>query len=146
VPERHETDLSSLTFTSAILDSISANIAVLDPTGEILAVNRSWQDFADTNQMADVTLGIGANYLTVCRLAGLDPNARAALRGIRAVMKGQRTYFYHEYPCHSPTEKRWFALRATPLADYPNFVVVAHEDITSRVFMDKTGRKTGPGA
>ena len=146
MPEKQETDYSSLTFTSATLDSISANIAVLGPTGEILAVNRSWQDFADANQMSDATLGIGANYLTVCRLAGLDPNARAALSGIRAVMKGRRTYFYHEYPCHSPTEKRWFALRATPLTDYPNFVVVAHEDITNRVYVDPTGRKTGPGA
>lgn len=132
--EDRETVFCNLTFRSSILDSISANIAVLDPTGEILAVNLSWQEFADANQMPDdALLGIGANYFDVCRAAFTDPNARAAMTGIREVMKGRRSFFYHEYPCHSPSQQRWFALRATPLIDYPNFVVVSHENITERI-------------
>jgi len=87
-----------LTFEKAIRDSLSANIAVLDPHGEILSVNLSWEKFAEANQMQDVTMGIGANYLAVCRSARADPNARAALRGILDVIKGRRTSFYHEYP------------------------------------------------
>ncbi len=127
-----------LTFRSSILDSISANIAVIDSNGEILAVNLSWQQFADANQMSDdALLGIGANYFDVCRAAATDPNARAAMKGIREVIKGRRSSFYHEYPCHSPSEQRWFALRATPLIDYPNFVVVAHEDISERILAKK---------
>ena len=54
-------------------------------------------------------------------------------------MKGQRSYFYHEYPCHSPDVQRWFALRATPLVDYPNFVVVSHEDISDRISATTAG-------
>lgn len=127
-----------LTFKSAILDSLPANIAVLGPSGEILAVNLSWQEFAEANQMADHALmGVGANYLSVCRSAITDPDARAALKGIRHVMSGSVSSFYHEYACHSPTEKRWFALRATPLLDYPSYVVVSHENISERVLADQ---------
>jgi len=130
--------LLDLTFKSAILDSIPANIAVLGPSGEILAVNLSWQEFADANRMADhALLGVGANYLSVCRSAITDPDARAALKGIRRVMSGSLTSFYHEYSCHSPTEKRWFALRAAPLLDYPSYVVVSHENISERILADQ---------
>ena len=136
--EERKIDFCDLTFKSAILDSIEANIAVLDPTGEILAVNLSWQNFADANQMhKDALMGIGANYLDVCRSASTDPNARAAWEGILDVLKGRRSSFYHEYPCHSPGEKRWFALRAMPLIDYPNFIVVSHENITDRISAEK---------
>ncbi len=132
--EDRDSTFCDLTFRSSILDSISANIAVIDPKGEILAVNLSWQQFADANRMSDdALLGIGANYFDVCRAAATDPNARAAMKGLREVIKGRRPSFYHEYPCHSPSEQRWFALRATPLIDYPNFVVVSHEDITERI-------------
>ena len=126
-------DYSELTFRLAVVDSLSANIAVLDPAGRILAVNSSWKQFADENRLNDTKAGVGANYLDVCRSASLDPNARAALDGILGVMSGKLTSFYHKYPCHSPREARWFALRASPLVDYPNFVVVSHENITDQV-------------
>jgi PAS domain-containing protein len=112
-----------LTFRSAVLDSLTANIAVLDPNGEIVAVNGSWRDFAISNQMDNSDKGVGTNYLAVCRSARADD-------------------FYHEYPCHSPDRQRWFALRATPLVDYPRFVVVAHEDITERVLAEMVIRSS----
>ena len=130
--ERHA-PFSNLTFEQAVVDSLDANIAVVDARGEILAVNASWQHFAIANHMNDETSGVGANYFEACRAAGADPNARAALKGILEVLKGKRAIFYHEYPCHSPWEKRWFALRATPLVDAPDCVVVSHENITRRV-------------
>lgn len=130
---RRGVDYSDLTFRSAVVDSLSANIAILDPTGRILAVNSSWKEFANENQADDANLGVGANYLEVCRSASLDPNARAASHGILGVMSGKLSSFYHQYPCHSPSEARWFALRASPLLDYPNFLVVSHENITDQV-------------
>jgi len=145
VREERETIFSDLTFRSAILDSILANIAVLDPAGEILAVNLSWQRFADANQMNNASLGIGANYLDVCRAASLDPNAKSALEGILSVMRGHISSYYHEYPCHSPHEKRWFALRASPLIDYPDFVVVSHQNITERVLAEIFSPPSRPG-
>lgn len=96
-------------------------------------MNSSWKEFADENEMADSKVGVGANYLDVCRAARPDPNAREALDGIQGVINGMLSSFYHKYPCHSPSEARWFALRASPLVDYPNFVVVSHENITDQV-------------
>lgn len=133
MPEDPELKFCDLTFRSAVMDSLTANIAVLDPKGDVVAVNEKWQEFAAANHMHNSDIGVGTNYLAVCRSAKTDPNARAALEGILEVMKGQRSYFYQEYPCHSPDVQRWFALRATPLVDYPNFVVVSHEDITERI-------------
>ncbi len=43
--EEPELKFCDLTFRSAVLDSLTANIAVLDPKGEVVAVNSSWQDF-----------------------------------------------------------------------------------------------------
>lgn len=132
--EQRDFQFASLSFERAILDSLAANIAVIDSWGEILAVNASWQKFAEDNHMRDVSAGVGANYLDVCRSAIADPNARLALEGILHVINGRQHFFYHEYPCHSPWQKRWFALRATPVVDYPECVVLSHEDITQRNF------------
>ena len=132
VHEERHARYSNLTFEQAIVDSLDANIAVIDGRGEILAVNSTWQHFAVANQMTDKTAGVGANYLEVCASAPLDPTAKAALNGILDVLCGKRSLFYHEYPCHSPQEERWFAIRATPLVDTPGCVVISHEDITGR--------------
>lgn len=131
--QRRDINFSELTFRAAILDSLTANIAVLDPEGVILAVNLRWKEFAAANQLNDASFGVGANYLEVCRSAKLDPNARAAMDGIEAVISGRLSSFYQKYPCHSPGEARWFALRVSPLLDYPSFVVVSHENISEQV-------------
>jgi len=136
VPEDGSTEFSDLTFAKAVFDSLTANIAILDAQGEILSVNASWRNFAKANQMQDVSAGVGTNYFDVCRAATVDPNARSALDGILDVVDGVRSSFYLEYPCHSPEQKRWVALRATPLVDFPKFVLVSHEDITERVLAE----------
>src|SRR5262245_66399256 len=37
-----------------------------------------------------------------------------------------------EYPCHSPDEKRWFLMSATPVLGERGGAVVAHTNITER--------------
>lgn len=127
------TRVSELTFQSAFLDSSGAHIAVLDSTGMIVAVNLSWQAFADENNLDDSSAGVGSNYLDTCRYADPDPSAMKALEGILRVINGRLRSFYLNYACHSPSEMRWFALRASPLPDNPNLVVVSHENITEQV-------------
>ncbi|MEO8393113.1 MAG: PAS domain S-box protein, partial [Chloroflexota bacterium] len=121
-------------FARSTLDALSAHIAILDETGTILAVNSAWRQFALANH-ATSSVSEGANYLTVC-----DKSANAGLleaqvtaAGIRAVMRHETPSFDMEYPCHSPTEQRWFVLRVTRFSDDgPIRVVVAHENITER--------------
>jgi len=122
-------------FLRTTLDALSSHIAILDHTGRILNVNKAWCDFARQNNANSETTGPGANYFTVCNMVtGEDAaTAFAVADGIRAVIDGTRQVFQLEYPCHSPTEQRWFILQATPFpGTFQRQVVVTHENITVR--------------
>jgi PAS domain S-box-containing protein len=117
------------------LDSLSAHIAIIDETGTIVAVNKAWRDFARTNGVAAQDYAEGANYLRACDSAAGPYSEEAApfAEGIRSVFGGQRDKFELEYPCHSPSERRWFIARVTPFeGGGPPRAVVAHENITKR--------------
>jgi PAS domain S-box-containing protein len=126
------------------IDSLSANIAILDSTGGIVAVNRAWTDFAGDVAGANAR-GVGANYLRVCDTASGRGCKEAAsfARGIRAVISGREKYFEMEYPCHAPSGRRWFVGRITPFpgAGEPR-VVVAHEDTTERKLAEEAIRES----
>ena len=123
----------------SILNSIADEIAVLDPSGVIVAVNEPWHQFAQENcsecGMSIRSTDVGANYLTACVVSEdcITDGAADAVKGIRAVMSGQLKYFSLEYPCHSLQKKRWFRMHVTPLGETTNNgVVIAHSDITER--------------
>jgi PAS domain S-box-containing protein len=133
--KRAETALrESQALNQAALDSLAANIAVLDRDGKIIAVNEDWRRFARENGGADIADSVGVNYLDVCRRAREQGNGQieATLAGIQAVLDGARPNFTGEYPCHSPIEKRWFLMSVTPLGIERGGVVVSHTDITAR--------------
>ncbi|GGL66823.1 hypothetical protein GCM10010840_00930 [Deinococcus aerolatus] len=120
-------------FALAAFDALLANIAIIDGTGVIVAVNRSWTVFACNNGGTGEDLG--TNYLRVCDAAqGEDSgDARAISAGIRAVMAGELRLYELEYPCHTATEQRYFLARVTRFEqDGECFALVAHEDITRR--------------
>ena len=117
-----------------ILDALSAHIAILDENGIILKTNRAWQNFADDNQMQHPAGGSPINYLSVCDLAIGDNSqeGKTVAQGIRAVIKGEVDEFLLDYPCHSPTEKRWFYMRVTHIPGSGSMrAVVSHENITA---------------
>jgi PAS domain S-box-containing protein len=117
------------------LDSLSGHIAILDESGEIVAVNRVWRAFAEANGGDPRRVCEGANYLRACESATgrNSEDAAAFAEGVRAVLSGRRESFEMEYPCHSPTERRWFIGRVTPyFCNEKSWVVVAHENITER--------------
>ena len=89
----------SVTSANAILRSLRARIAVLDPHGVIVEVNDAWRNFA-RGHGAESTGGRGASYLHVCDQAAKegDEIARAAADGIRAVLQGETPEFTLEYP------------------------------------------------
>jgi diguanylate cyclase (GGDEF)-like protein len=118
-----------------LLDSLDDQIAVIDREGNIVYVNRAWTAFGIDNGLASKSSGKGSNYLKACSASGSsgDSLAGEAERGLRDVLSGKRASFYFEYPCHSPAEKRWFMMRATPLqGDAGNLFVISHHNITQR--------------
>ena len=124
----------SESFARSVLDSLSANIAVVDESGTIVFVNRAWREFARANEAVG-NVAEDVNYLQVCDSAvelGCEEAASFA-EGIRSVLSGRREEFALEYPCHSPTEQRWFVGRVTrfPSGSLTR-AVVAHENVTPR--------------
>jgi diguanylate cyclase (GGDEF)-like protein/PAS domain S-box-containing protein len=142
--------LDSQKFTQATIDALSTTICVLDETGAIIAVNRTWREFAQANRIAHgdgnasaphafplpmfPLFDEGANYLEACD-AATGPEAADAVAfatGIRTVLRGESEQFSMEYPHHSATEKCWFAGRVTRFqASGPLRVVIEHIDITA---------------
>src|SRR5215217_6385340 len=122
-------------FARSVLDGLSDHVAVLDEAGTIVAANRVWKAFAQANGGDPRRLSEGADYLGACE-AATGPNAEGAAEfaaGIREVLAGRKERFELEYPCHSPTERRWFLGRVSRLPEAgPSRAVVAHEDITDR--------------
>lgn len=117
------------------LDGLTAHICVLDDQGRILTVNRAWREFASCNGGLPGHMDEGADYLAVCRAAeGQEAgDARMFVGGFRDLLAGQRNAFEMEYPCHSPTEDRWFVMTASRVeGSKPTRVVVAHQPVTSR--------------
>lgn len=120
-------------FTRSILNSLEAHIAVVDQHGVILQVNDAWQRFANENngEYSPDLLGVGSNYLDVARKAAAsDETSRQTMEGIEAVLAGRVTTFEHEYPCHSPSRRRWFYMSVSPLKTAQGGAVISHVDIT----------------
>lgn len=96
------------------LDAFPANTAVLNRDGKIIDTNSAWDRFAGENGAA--THLQEDNYFIV-----RDPirpqDMQSAAAGIRHVISGQQERFYLEYPCHTPSEKRWFKMLVTAFAN-----------------------------
>jgi PAS domain S-box-containing protein len=124
---------------AAILDSLSAYVVTLDRQGRVNYASRSWLNFALENGADWVGIGLGADYLAVCRAASRqgDPLAQQALEGIEAVLAGRLARISLEYPCHEPRGRhRWFLMNVDPLPPNPGGVVITHIDITERKQME----------
>jgi len=123
-------------FNVSILNSLTSHIAVLDARGVIVAVNNAWRSFADENGLPESSHDmLGFNYLDACEHAVNQPygdEAGAVQAGIAAVLAGEQYTFHLEYPCHSPTQQRWFYMNVSPLQGSRRGVVVSHENITER--------------
>ncbi|MGW8194533.1 MAG: LuxR C-terminal-related transcriptional regulator [Desulforhopalus sp.] len=116
-----------------VIDSMSAHIAILDDEGKIVETNRAWQDFARLNGMPDSYDSIGVNYFSVCEVASDDSaqDAGKVAAGIKSVLAGENDEFFTQYPCHSPDQQRWYAIRVVPYRDADvHRVIVTHENIT----------------
>jgi diguanylate cyclase (GGDEF)-like protein len=127
-----------------LLNALNLQVAVLDLDGTIVAVNDEWKRFARENGGDGENAYLGTNYLTVCERGACEreEGAHAAFAGMRALIENAKDHFEAEYPCHSPTEQRWFLLRmARFLHEGSTYIATTHEDITSRKLAEQKLRE-----
>ncbi|WP_292461697.1 PAS domain S-box protein [Methanolobus sp.] len=134
------TELNHL--NQSTLDSLDANICVLDETGTIIKTNKSWKDFAIENSADLEKVSEGTNYIQIAKNSvGEDSDlGRLFAKGIEDVMAGVSEEFNLEYPCDSPEESRWFIGKVRPFEgtdSFPRKVVVSHTNITERKIAEK---------
>ena len=138
--QRDQALKDSEAFKTVILDSVAAEIAVIDRDGTIVAVNEQWRRFSVDNSNAPGQpaphADVGANYLAMCdatrSACRASLGAALAHDGIAAVLEGRAPHFSLEYPCHSPQEQRWFSLVVRPLgSDQRSGVAITHTDISA---------------
>lgn len=121
---------------AAILDALPAQIALVDVSGEIVAVNQNWRDALLALPGEHRLPHIDDNYLDICdNTAGADAeDAKEVAAGLRGVLGGSETRFNYEYPCHTKEGRRWFSVTITTLKPgETSGAVVMHFDISSRV-------------
>lgn len=120
---------------STAFDHLDAMAAVLDESGVVVDTNEAWRLFTDLNGGSIKNCGTGVDYLQVCDRAAASGSDDAALvaGGLRRILDGECSRFDLEYRGDSPTEGRWFLLRAFAIAvDNGVGVMVLHDDVTAR--------------
>ncbi len=123
-------------FNISVLNSLTSHIAVLDKQGVIVAVNKAWRQFCIENDLPESSqFLLGVSYLDTYKNAVNQPYSdeeNTALLGINAVLAGEQEMFHLEYPCHSPSQQRWFSMNVSPLQGSRGGCVISHENITER--------------
>lgn len=135
-----DSDVSPGPRSASVLETLPLSVATLDEDGVIVDTNREWREFGAENGAAGSPAGVGDDYLEVTDRAAEDgdADARRAAGGLRNVLAGRRASFSMEYPCHSPSERRWFLLWAGGFTDRgERFAAVVHLDITDRVLAER---------
>lgn len=127
-----------------IVNSLSAHVAVLDNRGIIIETNRAWQQFGSENGLQGGIDSIGTNYLAICETARESDEEKGEIVsiGIHKVLSGDLLEFVTQYPCHSPTRRRWFNLRILPyISKNEHRIITVHEDITPLVLTQEELRQ-----
>jgi PAS domain S-box-containing protein len=90
---------------NSTLNVLAAEIAILDGSGEIIAVNTSWRRLAGQTETGPHSAGVGANFLEVCATATGDAaaSAREVAIHIQSLLEGdppQYPLVQHESTSH----------------------------------------------
>ena len=122
-------------FARATLDSLAAQICVLNSAGTVIKANKAWCAFAPASEGIAAGFPVGANYLAVCDNAAGNERADgiAIAAGIRQVTGEESSLFRHEYACDLPAGRCRFVVTITGFReDDAARAVVSRENVTER--------------
>src|SRR5262245_50638577 len=111
----------------AAIDSLHANVAILDSDGAITEVNEGWRRFGDQRRATSDCVGL--NYVRVCLNAAEagDRSAERVANGLLRILRGQAFSYGKVYQCADRT----FRMTARPISQPGGGIIVAHQDITA---------------
>ncbi|MEI6556986.1 MAG: ATP-binding protein [Rhodospirillaceae bacterium] len=126
----------SLSLLRSIIDSMEAQILVLDGEGRVVMVNAAWilYDLANGGARSREEDWLGHDYLQLCSWDDqtVNPQGHALRAALSELLTGTRSSFHMEVADHVPWDQRWFHLTASRLqADWQG-VVISRVDITAR--------------
>jgi diguanylate cyclase (GGDEF)-like protein len=114
--------------SSLLLNALEDQAAVLDGTGCIVMINNAWVDFTRHNGGDLTRTGLGANYIQACHADHVSDQNGDLSQRLQQVITGEISHLAVEYPCHSPTDQRWYMMRAGHL--HPQGALITHTSIT----------------
>jgi two-component system, LuxR family, sensor kinase FixL len=110
---------------SAILDSLTKGVAVIDGEGRLVNANANWARYAEASRFVPrQEIQQGDDLLAVSREDAVD--------GIRAVLNGSRSRFDIEYTSITSNGTRWWLLAAVRLKRKDDGAVLTLNDITDQ--------------
>ncbi len=125
-----EADLAAAAqFQQAVLDSTSAQIAVLDRAGKIVQTNAAWRNYASEFKFAK---SVGQNYLSLLSEQFLlaPATVETVAAGMASVAAGKAPFFLVVEPLQCKCHRCWFTVKITPVNDAEHRLVVTHEDVS----------------
>jgi two-component system CheB/CheR fusion protein len=134
--ERHESDkrlIAQASITQSVLDTIEANVAVIDRDGRVLYVNKAWRSSPSTGPApSPANLEVGANYFQACQMAERlgHAAARETLEGMKQVLRGELPRFSYDYAAGPANAQSWYRMHVVPLNPAESGLAVAHFNIT----------------
>jgi len=117
---------SSIQLFQRLFGTFPAHAALLDLSGRIISVNKSWLTFGRQNGLAEDYEFESKDYIEICERASQSHYAVEAMIGLLQVLNDARPTFTMVYPCHSPTEQRWFRLWVESQMPQSPSIIMAH--------------------
>ncbi|MCW9034738.1 MAG: PAS domain S-box protein [Rhodospirillales bacterium] len=130
-------------FAEGIFDAQPSHIAVIDPDGNILTVNTEWHVFYQRNGGKPKNW-VGENYYSHCLSDQKTYGDKLLSDKIKSVISNESNGFEHLFPCHSPTEKRWFLMMVRSIKwSGKTGAIIMHINVTDRVVAEMRATEEG---
>ncbi|HUL71852.1 MAG TPA: MASE1 domain-containing protein [Vicinamibacterales bacterium] len=115
---------------SAILESLTTGVAVVDRAGRVLTLNENWTRLAQ--RVAGARVPVGGNLVESCEAAARlhDPLSKALAAGITAVLDGSQARFDLDQRTETSGPAAWWSAQVVPLGSADGGAVVTLTDVT----------------
>ncbi len=130
------------TFALDTLDALPLLVAVVNPRGVIVAVNRAWSARAREAGGTPGAAVDGQNLFDVCAAATTGSDGGQAARvaaALREILAGDRDEFDEQQCCHVNASPCWFRTRIRPFVrGGERWAVVSYDDLSPQESLELT--------